>query len=459
MVHTRNGSNYSVQQDGFGQIRGKTKSRSAESSSRKTHLEDARVSPHSPRSVPTDFDVNSEPELIHDNISRAEPFSGGRNRNISMPIQKLVQSSQRRGVGNMPKPLAGGHELYLHIKRFLGKERTIELLGGWSPLFCKDKVKNIKNWLKNQSLLSIDKKKEWEMTPALETEVPVVSTSSRNVQGQAQRTSEEAERSQEPSRQGKRKRQLAQTLPTRVQDPQIGAFSHGQFVQYGQDLDGIHNQRAGKDEQDLSTEIIQEIHFVKHGIDVDIGKLDAKLTKITMDINDLNNNAKNYAEMHKSLINKLESLTSTCDRIESKYHVQDDEMEDLSIRHNNDQLKTLKDNVMAVVKNKDQFATNLARSESQRQKLKDEILAQMEQINKNYESKPHMQRDSTPLAEENLSVNGSMTPFLGKNVISAKDIPKLEEWPNSSGEGEYNHIEFIRNIVSCKNIFTYLMKL
>ncbi|MBW0556846.1 hypothetical protein O181_096561 [Austropuccinia psidii MF-1] len=113
MVHTRNGSNYSVQPDGCGQGRGKTKSISAKSSSRKVHLEDASVAPHPPRSVPTDFDMNSDPELIHDNISRAEPFSSGSNRNIPMPIQKLVQRSQRRGVGNMPKPLAGGHELLL----------------------------------------------------------------------------------------------------------------------------------------------------------------------------------------------------------------------------------------------------------------------------------------------------------------------------------------------------------
>ncbi|MBW0517246.1 hypothetical protein O181_056961 [Austropuccinia psidii MF-1] len=68
---------------------------------------------------------------------------------------------------------------YLHIKSFLGQEKTIELLGGWSPLSCKDKVKKIKNWLKNQSLLSIDQKKELEMTPALETEAPVASTSSK----------------------------------------------------------------------------------------------------------------------------------------------------------------------------------------------------------------------------------------------------------------------------------------
>ncbi|MBW0591370.1 hypothetical protein O181_131085, partial [Austropuccinia psidii MF-1] len=113
MVHTRNGSKYSVQQDGCGQGKGKTKSRSSKSFSQQTHLEHARVTPHSPRSVPADFDVNSEPELIHDNISRAEPFSSSRNRNISIPIQKLVQRSETRGVGNMPKPLAGGHELFL----------------------------------------------------------------------------------------------------------------------------------------------------------------------------------------------------------------------------------------------------------------------------------------------------------------------------------------------------------
>ncbi|MBW0491365.1 hypothetical protein O181_031080 [Austropuccinia psidii MF-1] len=57
-----------------------------------------------------------------------------------------------------------------------------------------------------------------------------------------------------------------------------------------------------------------------------------------------------------------------------------------------------------------------------------------------------MPRNSTPLTEEKLSLKESLTPFLGENVISAKDIPKLEEWPTFSGEGEYNHIEFIRTI-------------
>ncbi|MBW0506769.1 hypothetical protein O181_046484 [Austropuccinia psidii MF-1] len=140
---------------------------------------------------------------------------------------------------------------YLHIKRFLGQKNTIELLGECIPLYCKDKVKKLNNWLKNQSISSIDQKKELEMTPALEKKGPVVSTSSRNVQIQAQRTLEEAERSQEPSGQGK-----AQTLPTRVQDPQIRTFSSGQCLKYGQNSYGIHHQRTGKYEQDFSMQII-----------------------------------------------------------------------------------------------------------------------------------------------------------------------------------------------------------
>ncbi|MBW0467708.1 hypothetical protein O181_007423 [Austropuccinia psidii MF-1] len=57
-----------------------------------------------------------------------------------------------------------------------------------------------------------------------------------------------------------------------------------------------------------------------------------------------------------------------------------------------------------------------------------------------------MPRHSTPLKEEKRSVKGSLTPFLGEHPICEKDIPKLEEWTIFSGEGEYNHIEFIRTI-------------
>ncbi|MBW0586851.1 hypothetical protein O181_126566 [Austropuccinia psidii MF-1] len=157
------------------------------------------------------------------------------------------------------------------------------------------------------------------MTPALETEAPVASTSSRRVQGQAQRTSEEAERSEEPSNQGQRQSQLAQTLPRRVQDPQIGAFSRGQCIQHEQDFDGIHSQRAGKDEQNFSKETIDQIKFVQSDIHVALGKFDANINKITSDISELK-------EMTKDILNGIkwqmpELIQFFIHVTESKVHV------------------------------------------------------------------------------------------------------------------------------------------
>ncbi|MBW0503674.1 hypothetical protein O181_043389 [Austropuccinia psidii MF-1] len=135
--------------------------------------------PHSPRSVPTNVDVNSEPELIEGNILRDEQFPSGSNRNISVPIQKLVQRSKRRGVGNMSKPLAGCHELLLIHQELAGSGEDHGALRRVEPTVLQRQGQRDKELVKNQSLLSIDQKKELEMTPDLEKEHPVASTSSK----------------------------------------------------------------------------------------------------------------------------------------------------------------------------------------------------------------------------------------------------------------------------------------
>ncbi|MBW0515307.1 hypothetical protein O181_055022 [Austropuccinia psidii MF-1] len=121
-------------------------------------------------------------------------------------------------------------------------------------------------------------------------------------------------------------------------------------------------------------------------------------------------------------------------------------MGEISITNINEQLTFLKYHILVIVYNTNQFSTHLARSDSEMQKLKDEIIAHVEQIHKSVEPSPHMPRHSTPFTEEKPSMKGSLTPFLGENSISSKDIPKLEEWQTFSFEGEYNHIEIIRTI-------------
>ncbi|MBW0515633.1 hypothetical protein O181_055348 [Austropuccinia psidii MF-1] len=168
-------------------------------------------------------------------------------------------------------------------------------------------------------------------------------------------------------------------------------------------------------------------------------------------MSELKRNDKKYTEWYQLTNVKLDSITNTCDRIESKCQVKNYEMEDLSILKMNDKLRILKDHVLEITKNINQFATHLATSDSERQKLQNEIIVNVEQIHKNYET--HLPRHSTLLTEENISVKRSLTPFLGENFISAKDIPKLEQWPTFSGEGEYNHIELIRSIDMLKEDF------
>ncbi|MBW0519321.1 hypothetical protein O181_059036 [Austropuccinia psidii MF-1] len=255
MVHTRNGSNYSIQPDGCGQGRGKTKSRSVKSSSRKTHLEYDRVSPHSPRSVPTNVDMNSESGLIHNDILRADTLSSVRNRNLSMPIQKLVQISQRRGVGNMPNPLAGGHELLLTHQELSSSGEDLGNLRRLEPIVLQRQSQKDKELVeKPRSFIHRPEEgvaNDSSFGDRRPSSVYQLQNSSRSVQRQVQRTPEEEEMSQEPSRKGQRQSKLAHTLPPKVQDPQIGAFSHGQCLQYGQDSYGIHSQRAGNNEKDF----------------------------------------------------------------------------------------------------------------------------------------------------------------------------------------------------------------
>ncbi|MBW0494042.1 hypothetical protein O181_033757 [Austropuccinia psidii MF-1] len=163
----------------------------------------------------------------------------------------MVQRSQRRGVGNMPKPMARGHELLLTHQELSWSGEHHRNLRRIDPIGLQRQDQNDKELFEEPKSF-IHRPEEavgndsrfGERRPS---GVYHPQTSSRNVQRQAQGTSEEAERSQKPSRLGKRQRQLEKTLPTRVQDPQIGAFSSGQCFQFGQNPYGLHSQGAGKD--------------------------------------------------------------------------------------------------------------------------------------------------------------------------------------------------------------------
>ncbi|MBW0508749.1 hypothetical protein O181_048464 [Austropuccinia psidii MF-1] len=177
--------------------------------------------------------MNSESELVHNDFSRAEPFPSGRKRNLSMPIQKLVESSQRRGVGDMPKLLTGGHELLVTNQELSGSGEDHRTLGRLEPIVSQRQSKKDKE-LDEEPKSFINRPEggignDSSLAERRASGIYQLQTSSRSVQQKFQRASEEAERSQKPSRKGKRQSKLAQTSYTRVQDPQIRAFTSAQL--------------------------------------------------------------------------------------------------------------------------------------------------------------------------------------------------------------------------------------
>ncbi|MBW0538407.1 hypothetical protein O181_078122 [Austropuccinia psidii MF-1] len=191
---------------------------------------------------------------------------------------------------------------------------------------------------------------------------------------------------------------------------------------------------------------MDEIRHIESLIVVKPEKFDKELKKLTANINELRNNDRAFTEWCSVTDARLELILNTCDRIENKCQEKDDEMDTFSINSINLQLMNLKESVLYIVKNANDFEAHIQRSNNERQKLKDEIIAQVTQINKNYELNLHIPRSSTPLTDEKPSLKESFTSFIGENVISERNIPKLEEWPTLSDEGEHNHIVFIRKI-------------
>ncbi|MBW0476221.1 hypothetical protein O181_015936 [Austropuccinia psidii MF-1] len=146
----------------------------------------------------------------------------------------------------------------------------------------------------------------------------------RSVQIQAQRSSEEADRSKEQLGKRQRQIQLALTFPHKGTGFQIRAFSCGQCIQYVQNPYGIHSQGAGKDEKYFSTQIMDEMKHIKSSIDVQLGKFVKELKKLTSNINYLRKNHRTFTDWYRVTDVRLDSISNTCDIIVRKFQVQND---------------------------------------------------------------------------------------------------------------------------------------
>ncbi|MBW0557469.1 hypothetical protein O181_097184 [Austropuccinia psidii MF-1] len=152
------------------------------------------------------------------------------------------------------------------------------------------------------------------------------------------------------------------------------------------------------------------------------------------------------------------SLAEICARIESKVTLLN-QLEDNSISSITRQLKELRIQVQnlenSTGKNAGLFRKQLEKSDKAKLELKEGIQSSINNISLNND----LPRQSTPILDRNvLNLNNDLHHTVSSNAeveiaFNFKDIPRLYKWPTLSGEGAYNHMEFMKKIHMFKENF------
>ncbi|MBW0498111.1 hypothetical protein O181_037826 [Austropuccinia psidii MF-1] len=102
------------------------------------------------------------------------------------------------------------------------------------------------------------------------------------------------------------------------------------------------------------------------------------------------------------------------------------------------------------------FQEQLEKSDKERLELKEDIQSSINNIS----MKNELPRQSTPILDRNvLNLNNDLHHTISSNAevetaCNFKDITRLEERPTFSGEGEDNHMEFLKTIDMLKEDFS-----
>ncbi|MBW0554827.1 hypothetical protein O181_094542 [Austropuccinia psidii MF-1] len=282
----------------------------------------------------------------------------------------------------------------------MGQEKKENLLRGWKPISCKEKVQQIKE-------THVFRGPEDEVGPRKGQQPSRSSPSLHKQKSISTSTKKGKENPKEQSEgqakgKGKGKAQVEQALPTELQNYQKREDSHGQCIQYGKNSDGIQKQQEGKKNPILSKEIdlvkLSTVTLLNQPDDIFISFITKQLRELRIQVQNLEN--------------------STC--------------------HN------------AAL-----FQEQLEKSDEERLELKEDIKSSINNIS----LKNELPRQSTPILDRIvLNLNNDLHHIVSSNsevktACNFKEISRLEELPTFSGEGEYNNMEFMKTFDMFKEDF------
>ncbi|MBW0581569.1 hypothetical protein O181_121284, partial [Austropuccinia psidii MF-1] len=341
-------------------------------------------------------------------IPEFPPVPKGNNKNIPVSVQELVYGGKEAGVGTSTKSLDRHNEVISSSKEVHGPEKTETLLRG-----PEEEVGPRKGQQPSGRSPSLHKQNS-------------VSKSAKQGQVNPKEKSEGREKGK-----GKGESQVELALPTELQISQERKESHGKCVEYGKNSEEILEKLNNSEyiQQKLGKEILQ----VKESQKTLIG-----LESVTKD--------------------NILNLTNICARIGSKFTLLNQPDEDFisfitkQSRELRIQVQNLENSSYHIAA---LFQEQLEKSDKARLELKEDIQSSINNIS----LKNELLRQYTQILDRNvLNVNNDLNHTISSNAevetaCNFKYIPRLEECPTFSGEGEYNHMEFMKRIDMFKEDF------
>ncbi|MBW0512498.1 hypothetical protein O181_052213 [Austropuccinia psidii MF-1] len=369
---------------------------------------------------------------------RPESFPAGKNRDIPVSVQEMVSGSKAAGVGTSTKSLDGHNGLLSSIEEVHGPRKEKGLsevldthsLQGTSPT-DKSLAEKPKHFVRGpeEEVGPRKAKQPSESSPSLHKKT---SASTGAKQGQANH--KEQSEGQAKGK-GKGKIQMEQALPTELQN----------YKEKGTAMDNVFNMartllefktRRRKDQANLLQGTkLNNFEYIQQNLGREILQVKESQKNI-IGLQNLNKeNILSLAHVYARILSKATLLNQPDDNSISFIARQ---LKELGIQAQN--LENSSGHNVGL------FREQLEKSEKARLELKDDFQSNINNIALNNE----LPRQATPILDRNvLNLNNDLHHTISSNaevetVCNFKDIIRLEEWPSYSGEGEYNHMEFMK---------------
>ncbi|MBW0537211.1 hypothetical protein O181_076926 [Austropuccinia psidii MF-1] len=383
---------------------------------------------------------NVSPEERHKwRIPELPPVPKGNNRDIPVSVQELVYGSKTARVGTSLMSLDRHNELISSSEEFHGSRKDRGTSEGLDTHVLQRTNSTDKILVEKPE--HVIRGPEEEIGPR-KGKKPSGSSPSLHKQNSASTSTKQAQENpkdqpegQEKAK-GKGKAQVEQTLPAKLQDSQQREDSHGQYL----------------------VNLVNQIETCNKEIITKLKAFEYIQQKLGNEISQVREPQKTIIDLRKVDKYNILSLAQICARAEAKVTLLN-QPDDNSISFITRELKELRIQVQNLENstghNAALFQEQLEKSDKARLELKEDIQSSINNIS----LKNELPRQSTPILDRNvLNLNNDLHHTISSNAdvetaCNFKEIPRLEEWPTFSGEGEYNHMEFMKTIDMFKEDF------